>query len=79
MGGLEQQVSGIKHVTVKSVEHERRLTALQTKVKEQEVLLQKALKRLEDQSKVLERLVTRACVDREDQKSSDQEGKSNKA
>jgi cell division septum initiation protein DivIVA len=31
VGGLEHQVEGIKHVTVKSVEHDRRLTELQTR------------------------------------------------
>ena len=78
VGGLEQQVDGIKHVTVKSVEHDRRLSELQTKLETQEQLLKKAQKMLEDQAKVIERLVARVCSESKNRQSSDQEEKSDK-
>jgi hypothetical protein len=52
------QVDRIKHVTVKSVEHERSLSGLQTVVEQQEELLKKAQhQRSPLQAKVIERLV----------------------
>jgi hypothetical protein len=59
VGGLVQQVDGIKHVTVKTVEHKRSLTGLQTVVEQQEELMKRAQQQLEDQAKVIERLDAR--------------------
>jgi hypothetical protein len=78
VGGLEHQVEGIKHVTVKSVEHDRRLTELQTVMEKQEQLLLKAYKMFEDQAKVIERLVARVCTEPKNHQNSDQEEKSDK-
>jgi hypothetical protein len=78
IGGLEQKIDGIKHVTVKSVEHDRRLSELQTKLESQEQLLKKAQKMLEDQAKVIERLVARVFSESKKDQNSDQEEKSDK-
>ncbi len=75
-------VDGTKHDPARLLEHDRVLKALQEKLEQTTQQLMTALKRIDSQSKVIEKLVSRVYPEREikemDQKASDQEEKSDK-